>query len=512
MVAIWFPRLAMEHWQNRHDGFDASQPFALASEGPHGMVIDGVSDCARRAGAKPGQRLTDARAICPELAIHPSDPAADARRLERLGLWAQRWSPWTAVDGKDGLLLDSTGASHLFGNENDMLRDMNDAFSRQGFISRTAIAPTIGGAWALAHFGASTSAVLTQETLAPNLAVLPIEALRIGSDVTLLLRRLGLKTIGSLADIPTQALARRFRKYRHEIANPLKRLQQAYGDREEVVEPLIPRALHRAVKRVTEPVRHTAILQPILHDLALELCQSMEASQRGLRRTAFHAFRVDGHIARIEVETAAAVRCPQHIVRLFSERTEKLEAGFGFDTFAMTAVWHETMPAIQKGLAEDEDQNGTPLPHLLDRLRIRLGKRNVGLLAAHASHIPERAIIQRSSIVHAVPTPDCAANLAEQHQRPLKLLDWPEPIMVIYATPDGPPRRFRWRGQLHDVIRSQGPERIAPEWWRERSSVRLRDYYRVEDSSGRRLWIYRNGVVDDGRGAPPLWFLHGLFA
>ena len=33
--------------------------------------------------------------------------------------------------------------------------------------------------------------------------------------------------------------------------------------------------------------------------------------------------------------------------------------------------------------------------------------------------------------------------------------------------------------------------------------ARLRDYYRVEDKAGRRYWIYREGVIGDGRGGPP---------
>ena len=96
-------------------------------------------------------------------------------------------------------------------------------------------------------------------------------------------------------------------------------------------------------------------------------------------------------------------------------------------------------------------------------------------------------------------------------RRPQKLLDTPEAIAVIYATPEGLPRRFVWRKAMHDIARVEGPERIAPEWWRERSTARLRDYYRVEDREGRRYWIYREGLIGDGRGGAPNWFIHGLF-
>ena len=83
---------------------------------------------------------------------------------------------------------------------------------------------------------------------------------------------------------------------------------------------------------------------------------------------------------------------------------------------------------------------------------------------------------------------------------------------MIYEAPDGLPRLFRWRGGVHEIARAEGPERIAPEWWRERSTVRLRDYYRIEDSTGRRYWIYRHGLAGDGRGGAPEWFLQGLCA
>ena len=45
-----------------------------------------------------------------------------------------------------------------------------------------------------------------------------------------------------------------------------------------------------------------------------------------------------------------------------------------------------------------------------------------------------------------------------------------------------------------------------------RSTVRLRDYYRIEDDAGRRYWIYRHGIAGDGRGGMPDWFLQGLSA
>jgi protein ImuB len=91
----------------------------------------------------------------------------------------------------------------------------------------------------------------------------------------------------------------------------------------------------------------------------------------------------------------------------------------------------------------------------------------------------------------------------------LRLLSRPEEIVAIAAVPDGPPVRFRWRRALHEVMRAEGPERIADEWWR--SDAPTRDYYRVEDKEGRRFWLFREGLFER-ETAQPRWFLHGTFA
>ncbi|MEE8333112.1 MAG: DUF6504 family protein, partial [Alphaproteobacteria bacterium] len=75
------------------------------------------------------------------------------------------------------------------------------------------------------------------------------------------------------------------------------------------------------------------------------------------------------------------------------------------------------------------------------------------------------------------------------------------------------PARFRWRRVLHRIARIEGPERIAPEWWRtapdEACEAGTRDYYRAEDTNGRRFWLYRE-TAEAGLTSVR-WYLHGLF-
>ena len=60
---------------------------------------------------------------------------------------------------------------------------------------------------------------------------------------------------------------------------------------------------------------------------------------------------------------------------------------------------------------------------------------------------------------------------------------------------------------------AEGPERIAPEWWLADEDpapdAETRDYYRVEDTEGRRFWLYRAGPYRPDK--PPQWYLHGFF-
>ena len=94
--------------------------------------------------------------------------------------------------------------------------------------------------------------------------------------------------------------------------------------------------------------------------------------------------------------------------------------------------------------------------------------------------------------------------------RPLRLFERPEQIKVIAQVPDGPPARFVWRRATHAVVRAEGPERVAMEWWLSEGEMLTRDYFRVEDLSGCGFWLFRAGLY---RGIPaPAWFLHGLFA
>jgi protein ImuB len=486
IASIWFPHLAFERWAKSSD-YAPEAPVVLTVEGTHGLLIHAVTPTAAERGARPGARLTDARALDPALVAVPADPEGDAALVARLAKWAGRWSPLVEIDG-DGLRLDISGVAHLFGGEKGLIRDMRKRFASLGLTAQVAIAPTAGAAWALSHFGGD------------ELAPLHVSALRLDADTVRTLERLGFKTIGALIDVPRLALARRFRGA-ESVVDALDRI---LGRKPEPLTAAPSDVPPRAMIKLEEPANHPEASPQALERLMPMLVRELEERRLGARRLSLTGYRVDGSVGVVSVATAIPSREPKHLQRLLIDKAAALNPEFGFDAFALTAEWTEELDGCQESLIE-EPSGERELARLVDRLTVKLGPRRVRKPQAQESHLPERASGWISALAKAEPIelPTMA--------RPQRLLDRPEAIDVIYATPEGVPRRFVWRRAVHDIARVEGPERIAPEWWRQPSSARLRDYYRVEDAEGRRYWIYREGLVGDGRGGLPNWYMHGLF-
>lgn len=515
-MAIWLARLSVDRWRLSNnitpgEGPDA-QPLALITETAHGPRIDAANAAGLEAGARRGMMLADARTLCPQIAVAPSDPAGDLAFLEKLALWAQRWGPWSAMDPPDGLIVDVTAVAHLFGGERRLLADVAQSFARRKLQVRLAIAPTAGAAWGLAHYsgeaGRQKGAILgLDEDAAARLGRLPVAALRLDDDVLTVLRRLGLKRLEDLHGIGRDALHRRFRNRKSPAANPLVRMDQLLGRVPEPMLPVVPQPMPLVQRRLAEPIRHRDLLDQVMADLAADMVRELEGRGEGARRLDLGLWRVDGEVVSRRLELAAATRDAAHILRLFAAKLDDVDAGFGIETMRMRASWSEKLKLEQGDIESSAEEHGTSLAACIDRLGVRLGPDAIGRPVGCASHIPERAQRWQPPLE---PEP-VDQNEPQFRQRPLKLLDRPEKISVLYASPDGSPKAFRWRGSVHEVARVEGPERIAPEWWRERSTTRLRDYYRLEDSEGRRFWVYRHGILGDGRGGLPHWFLQGFF-
>lgn len=492
-------------------------PTVVVAKQHNAILIHSLDDLAVRAGLSIGLPLANARAICPELTVFDADEAADRKTLEDIADWCDRFTPLVAIDSPHGLYLDITGCAHLFGGERALLQIVSGALSRRGFTVSAAIASTAICARTLTRH--ASGKIVTDGEEAEAVAPLPVSALGAEDAITAGLRRAGLKTIGDVALRAPHEITARFG------ASFTGLLQQALGQGDGPISPRKPLPDYIVEKRFPDPVATDTVIAMNLSALAAMLVAAMDKQGKGARKLEASFFRTDGAVRTISVETGRPVTKPDMIDRLFRERLEALndplDPGFGFDLIRLSASRTEIVVQQQRDLdahVHDSDE----LSALIDRIAARIGGKRVVVHLPQDTHIPERAVLAVAAQHHLAAATQAAwpeRIAGEPPLRPLRLFEKPEPIKVPFATvPDGPPHQFTWRRVTHAVVRVEGPERIAMEWWKQNGDGPTRDYFRIEDEAGLRFWIFRDGLYesepadDEGEPAPVRWFVHGLFA
>ncbi|WP_152558299.1 DNA polymerase Y family protein [Devosia sp. LC5] len=515
----------------RRDG-KLTTPLALYERIKGGLRLAAIDAEAGRAGLSVGQNLADARAMVPGLTVLELDRPLLEAAFADFADWHSNASPLVAVmhdvAGFGDLVLDITGVAHLFGGERAMLAMLLTRLRELGYAVSGAIAPTIGAAWAVSHF--ARSQVVEPPDLDRVLDALPAAALRLDAAQIAGLTQMGLKAIGQLRSRERKPLQARFG------VSLLLRLDQAFGHIEERMTPRLPPAERYAERRFADPIGLMDDVLMTAHDLAIQLAIRLETE--GLGGQAFHLFlyRVDHQVMTLSVNSARLSRDPEHITKLFTHRSERLEgaydAGFGIDMIRLAVSSVGALDAAQLGAFTQRDAT-EDLDQLHDRMSSRLGPMVVLRTQFQASHIPERAARLVPAIAHVPgddqPRPDLV--------RPLRLLPAPETILINAEVPDGLPASMIWRRISYRLIKASGPERLGAEWWRSGQRLQLvpqevpkkgeqkpyipnlarftpdavsRDYYVVEDADGHRFWIYRQGL--DPTQSEIGWYLHGIFS
>jgi protein ImuB len=554
ILSLWFPRLAAERaLRLRRDALD--QPFAVVEDRARALVLSSLSPAAEAAGLTRGQALRDATAMCPGLVTHHADPQGEAAFLTHLRRWAGKFSPWVAEEAPEGLIIDLTGCSHLFGGEEALLAQVEGDCAALGLSVRAGVGDTPGAAWALARFagqarladagGGRSGDDIAQEaratrsravkrrswerggalqvrgrtdpgppqgTIAPPgqmrqaLAPLPLAALRLPPAIIESLTRLGLRRIDDILGLPRASVARRFG------AETVKRLDQAMGIEPEPVSPAAA-PLHFAARLTfPDPIGTLEDIAAGVERLLPPLCTRLLARGHGARRLRLQAFRVDGQTEIIEVTLARPATQAERMRPLLALKYDQIDPGFGIDCLRLEAVLTETLSAVQhRGPVETRfaapslapAPGDEALSDLIGKLGARLGSEAVTRSHPTESYLPEKAAMPLAA-AWADPWPERWP--APAGPRPLVLF---APERIGAPEDPMPPGLFRWRRRPLTTRIAMGPERIMPEWWFDLPDWRCgpRDYWRIEAETGERLWMYfaHGGDVTGG------WFCHGQF-
>jgi protein ImuB len=493
-VSIWFRHLRTD-WFTRHQPNLKNLPFVLRTPQHGRMVITSTNAVAESKGLSCGMVLADARAILPELEVQDDKPDLAQKLLTRLAEWCIRFTPIVAIDLPDGLLLDTSGCSHLWGGDENYLKEIVRRLNERGYEARAAMADTIGTAWGVARFGKG-SLIITSGMHMDALMNLPPEALRLEAETVERLHKLGLHQVKQFIGMPRTALRRRF--------GPqfLQRLDMAIGQTIEMLEPVQPVEPYQERLPALEPVVTAPGIEIGLNELLKRLCGRLQAEQKGLRNAVFKCYRVDGKMVQVDIGTNRPTHHVTHLFKLFELKLPNIEPALGIELFVLEAQKVEDyLPQQEKMWECNAGIADIRLSELLDRLAVKVGQQAIHRYLPDEHYWPERSLKPALSIQE-----EASTEWRTDKPRPLQILPNPEPIDVTAPIPDYPPMLFLHRGQRHKVVRADGPERIEQEWWLQQGQHR--DYYRVEDETGNRYWIFRLGHYHDETYQ---WFLHGYF-
>ncbi|WBU59240.1 Y-family DNA polymerase [Paracoccus albus] len=482
-VSLWFPRLASDRALRLRP---VEGPFALTLKQDNTDRIHCLNIAAERQRLHRGMAFSEARAFCPDLQSRPADPPSDRRFLMGLRRWATRYCPWVGIEGEDGLVMDVTGSAHLAGGEPAMLDDLRQRLSRVGLAVQIGLGDTRGAAWALARYGEGVAAPgAARAALDP----LPVAGLRLDGETVTALQRLGLRTIGQLAEAARAPLARRFGP------GLLMRLDQALGVQPEQISPQSEPPHYGVRMSLPEPIGLEADVMAGTERLLTRLCDKLIRHEAGARVLCLTLRRVDSHARHVELRLARPLRDPARILPLFQRGIDEVDAGYGIDQLRLEATQVEPLPAQQ--ISHVTGDKPDRLDDLISRIGTRIGLENILRFLPADSHIPERSFIMAPA---AYSKPTGGWNIPRP--RPLVMFR-PEAIAALSARP---PQSFRWRRMAFTTMRATGPERILPEWWIEDESWRhgARDYWRIETHQGHRLWLFYTPQN-------PGWFIQGVF-
>ena len=497
------------------------QALLLTAQSGRQPVVKRCCHAAEAAGVEPEMPLVLAQAMIPAATIAAFEPRRDLRALYRLGVWAMRFSPSVGLDNEllrafrekrldaadprcCGLILDLSGTERLHHGTDNLARRLLQKFSRWGIEARLAIAPTIGAAWALSRY-AQEALTIAKGPLEEEIGLLPVRALRISKELSVLLQQLGIVTIYDLLQLPRAKLPVRFG------AELLQRLDQALGASAEGFRAIHPAIRFSAQRFFETPCTRHVQVQKVLQQLLAEVMAQLSEKRK---KAGYFILKLQGIDAEFRntavlkrVALYAATASASHIAAVLQPVIEKLPLPYGVYGFTVTACSISTIPASQhRFLEHTADIPAHAKDELLNHLVVRVGEENLKRLQFNQSYVPERA--------YSYPTLDRGGRAAVEapaavqqikHARPSYLLASPEEIEVIALLPDRPPSQIRWRGELHRIVKGTGPERISPEWWQAGDAGGGdRDYFTVQDDVGRWLWVFRDN-------ARQVWFLHGVW-
>lgn len=462
--------------------------FLRAGAPPDALVIAGggnrpqVIACdarAQAAGIRAGMALSAAYALSSQILVRARDSAQELRTLEATALWALQFTSHVVVAPPSSLLLEIGGSLRLFGGLDALRQRIREEATALGFDAVIAVAPTPLGAQWLARAGLEAE-ITDTAALRDRLGRLPVAHLEPKRDTLESFRRMGLRTLGELARLPRDGLARRFGQAL------LDRLDRAFGALPDPQPAFVAPARFRAALTLPSPVTEVEALLFAANRLMLQMTGYLSACNAGVMRLKLAMQSEDGKTPEAIVALSVPSRDAKHLINLLRERLSLTQLPGRIEDIALEALELAQLAPRNFSLFPDREQSHGEKAALVEKLRARLGDNAVHGLSLYPDARPELAWREAEPGTKMQPAPSLP--------RPAWLLARPRRIDAR----DGSP----WLDSQLSLL--DGPERIESGWW-DGDDV-MRDYFVARNADGATFWVYRE------RSSDGHWFLHGVFA
>ena len=122
-VSIWFPYLTTD-WHARKQPYLRDKVFVLKATVRNRVIVTAANSLAKEQGIYENMVFADAKALYPSLHVLDDKPALATQLADRIAEWCIRFTPASAADYPNGVLLDVSGCTHLWGGEEAYVNDI----------------------------------------------------------------------------------------------------------------------------------------------------------------------------------------------------------------------------------------------------------------------------------------------------------------------------------------------------------------------------------------------------
>ena len=480
---------------------------------------------AQEYGLTSNMKVATAYALCANLMVKERNHALESKNLLELANIAYEFSSQVCLYDEKSILLEIKGSNKLFVSIKNLLNLLQEKLQRLAINYSSAMAETPKQSFLLSLYNQEKPQAKQLINIEPTLlksrqSIKNISIDFIAKDISdnkrtinlqkniLKTKKMGIKQIGELMDLPDSALGRRFGKnfltYLYRLQGKLNDPLKLYSIAEEFCVQRCFLSGLDSVEQILFPAR------PMLESLIsfLNLRRKM-ASKITWRFVCFNRDKISiSLLLSSQVQTTHQLMNLTHLKLQHIEIKEKIEMIYlEVNHFLSKDEQQKSFTLSDPSNKQSSIQTKESLDALQDKLHARLGQGSYLRLTINNEHLPEKRsslyFVQEQSV-----KPNSINMPIENSPHPLWLMDTPVKINTYLNHSH---LQLNYKGELDICSKTNKFETF---WWSENkettqkepfNNISKRDYFIAKTNKNTVLyWIFHDQKLDE-------WFVHGVF-